>query len=127
MANRRHPDLSAALRDSVRCLAGSRITVRIPAEVWTASLVNDLLPGARIAADELIADIAALLVEWAAGDGKPPPPLARGAALRATDVGHRRASTRRSAVDRPTRSAALCVLWPAIFAGTMIYCRGGDA
>jgi hypothetical protein len=37
-------------------------------------LVNDLLPTARIEAGELVAELAAPLVEWAAGDGKQPSP-----------------------------------------------------
>ena len=45
-------------------------------------LVKDLLPGARVEGGELVADVPAPLVEWAAGDGKQPSPLAkRGADL----------------------------------------------
>jgi hypothetical protein len=40
-------------------------------------LVKDLLPTARIEAGELVAEVAAPLVEWAAGDGKQPSPLAQ--------------------------------------------------
>jgi len=38
-------------------------------------LVKDLLPGARIEAGELVADVPAPLVEWVAADGKQPSPL----------------------------------------------------
>jgi hypothetical protein len=38
-------------------------------------LVKDLLPGARIADGELVAELPAPLVVWAAGDGKQPSPL----------------------------------------------------
>ena len=40
-------------------------------------LVKDLLPSARITAGELVADLPAPLVEWAAGNGKQPSPLAQ--------------------------------------------------
>jgi hypothetical protein len=39
-------------------------------------LVSQVLPSARIAAGELVADVPALVVEWIAGDGKQPWPLA---------------------------------------------------